>query len=357
MLKGREDRYQSAREMRSDLRASIEGVGRTTPPVPSSPDLRYEQQSVRVLTSTPGAGHAATVEMPSPARSGSVADEAGAKPTLAGTAAAIPGAPNRRMAALVAALAVVSVGVGFAAVQLLRGRPAVVTASAGIPTGVPAETTLEPELPAGDVPPLDTANGKGGAHPTTAAAGSPLLHPAHSGSARAGAAAAPSGPAAAAVAPAVTAAATATATVAPLPSAPAPAPSVAAAAPLPASPGPADPAPDPDFDPEKAYVEIGLINAQGVRERAVRGALRGIGLAVCYRRALHAKGARVVGTATLDLSIDDSGATRSAIVSGAEFLPGLTRCVQGAASSTSVARTQVDSGGGTAEVTLAFRAP
>ena len=64
-----------------------------------------------------------------------------------------------------------------------------------------------------------------------------------------------------------------------------------------------------------------------------------------------------MGTATLDLSIDDSGATRSAIVSGAEFLPGLTRCVQGAASSASVARSQVDSGGGTAEVTLAFRSP
>jgi hypothetical protein len=48
---------------------------------------------------------------------------------------------------------------------------------------------------------------------------------------------------------------------------------------------------------------------------------------------------------------------RSAIVGGADFLPGLTRCLQGAASSVSVPKSMVDSGGGTAEVTLAFRAP
>jgi hypothetical protein len=104
-------------------------------------------------------------------------------------------------------------------------------------------------------------------------------------------------------------------------------------------------------------VEVGLINAQGVRERAVRAALRGIGFAVCYRKALHAHGSRAVGTATLDLSIDDGGSARSAIVGGAEFLPGLTRCLQGAASGVSVPKSQVDSGGGTAEVTLAFRSP
>jgi len=350
MQKGRDDRYQSAREMRSDLRASLEAIGgRMTPPAPSSPDLRSDHQSVRVLTAAGGAGHAETVAMlPAPARSGSVSDEGAPKPTLTGTTAAIPGAPNRRMAAIIAVLALVSVGVGFAAVEVVRsGRPAAVASSGGPAPGVPAETTLEPELQAGDVPPLDTASGRAGSRGVPAA-GASSARPGHSGGAHPAALAAPS-----VAVPAVTAPVASTPPLPPPAAASAPAPAVAVA------PPPADPAAvaDPDFDPEKAFVEIGLINAQGVRERAVRGALRGIGLAVCYRRALRNKGARAIGTATLDLSIDESGTTRSAIVSGADFLPGLTRCVQGAASGASVARSQVDSGGGTAEVTLAFRAP
>jgi hypothetical protein len=94
-----------------------------------------------------------------------------------------------------------------------------------------------------------------------------------------------------------------------------------------------------------------------VRERAVRGALHGVALAQCYRGALKTRGARATGVATLSLSLDENGATRSAIVTGADFLPGLARCVQGAASGVHVAKSQIDSGGGVAEITLAFKAP
>jgi hypothetical protein len=99
------------------------------------------------------------------------------------------------------------------------------------------------------------------------------------------------------------------------------------------------------------------VNATGVRESAVRAGLRGVGLAGCYRTALKARGARATGVATLSLSIDENGLTRSAIVSGANFLPGLARCVQGAATGMSVPKSQVDSTGGTAEATLAFKEP
>ena len=84
---------------------------------------------------------------------------------------------------------------------------------------------------------------------------------------------------------------------------------------------------------------------------------RGVGLAGGYRAALKAHGARATGFATLSLSIDENGAARSAIVSGAGFLPGLTRCIQGAASGAGVPKSQVDPGGGTAEITLAFKSP
>jgi hypothetical protein len=82
-----------------------------------------------------------------------------------------------------------------------------------------------------------------------------------------------------------------------------------------------------------------------------------VGLAGCYRSALKTRGSRATGVATLNLSIDENGATRSAIVTGAGFLPGLPRCIQGAASGVGVPKSQVDSGGGTAEITLAFKSP
>jgi hypothetical protein len=102
---------------------------------------------------------------------------------------------------------------------------------------------------------------------------------------------------------------------------------------------------------------VGLINAQGVPESAVRGALHGVPLSSCYRTALRARGARATGVAQLSLSIDENGVTRSAIATGAEFLPGLTRCVQGAAASVTVPKSRIDPGGGTAEITLAFKTP
>lgn len=117
---------------------------------------------------------------------------------------------------------------------------------------------------------------------------------------------------------------------------------------------PAEP-PDPNFDPERGFVEVGLINAQGVRESAVRASLRGIGLVRCYRTALRARGARAIGTATLDLSFDENGVARSAIVSGADFLPGLARCLQEVSVAVRIPPAHIGPGGGTAEVILAFK--
>ena len=326
MRKPREERYQSAREMRSDLRAAMEGRAMQH----SSPEL----QSARIMTATPAIATAATVEMELPSRP-RVPEEIGSKPTFAGTTAAVPGVPGRRRLALVGVVAAVGVGLGFLAVMALR--PHATSTPVVVAPAAPGETSLEPEPIPGDVPPLEGT----AALPGAAVHGPLPPHPGKVPSAKG-----------------VTSASPPLQSVAP----PQPPPSTAPQPPPPQSAAPAPPAPpvaaaDPDFDPERAYVEIGLINAQGVRERAIRAALRGLGFAGCYRRALHTQGSRSVGTATLDLSIDESGSARSAIVGGAEFLPGLTRCLQGAASGVSVPKSQVDSGGGTAEVTLAFRAP
>ena len=48
---------------------------------------------------------------------------------------------------------------------------------------------------------------------------------------------------------------------------------------------------------------------------------------------------------------------KTAIVTGADFLPNLTRCLQGVSATAHISRSQVDSRGGTAEVILAFKVP
>ena len=109
--------------------------------------------------------------------------------------------------------------------------------------------------------------------------------------------------------------------------------------------------------PQGTQMRIQRRSVSRRRDKATWITLHGVGLANCYRSALKARGARATGVATLDLSIDENGTARSAIVAGAGFLPGLARCIQGAASGASVPKSQVDSGGGTAEITLAFKAP
>jgi eukaryotic-like serine/threonine-protein kinase len=343
MLKGKEDRYQTARDMRADLRVAM---GRVTPAMGSSPDLSAVPTSVKVLTAAPAHGSAATIAMTAPARSAVIAEDAAAKPTLAGTTASIPGVPGRRRAALVAGIALVSVAVGVASVQIVRAMRAEPIASSASPApAAPSIATLEPESIGGDIPPLATAGGAG-VHPGAGGPNAAGTHPGHVPSAH------PSPAAPSATTPATVAAAT------PPPAAVASAAPVApAAVSAPAPSPPAAAATDPAFDPEKAFVEIGFINAQGVRERAVRANLHNVGLSGCYRRALRAKGSRAEGTGTLDMSIDDMGVTRSALVSGAGFVPGLAACIQNAAGAMTFFRSMMDTGGGTAEVTLVFHAP
>jgi tRNA A-37 threonylcarbamoyl transferase component Bud32 len=325
MRKPLDQRYASARDMRADVRAAIEGRApqRSVPEIPS----------VTVRAAEPATAHAATVQMPALAPAGA-ADETPVKPTLSGTAVPIAGRNGR-----VATVAVVATAVGLAVAGLLLMRakagrdahPAIVAEPSSVPST--AITSLSPPPVDTDVPDLEPATSASGRHDPA--------HLLHAAASVTSAHLSPSGaPLAAGLPPAASS----------TPTAGAPPPAAVATTAQPT-------AVDPSFDPSRAYVEVGLVNAQGVRESAVRAALRGAGLAGCYRSALQARGARATGVATLNLSIDENGAARSAIVVGADFLPGLARCVQGTAGGVRVAKSQVDSGGGTAEVTLAFKIP
>jgi serine/threonine-protein kinase len=328
-----DDRYQSAREMRSDLRLMMEG----RPLQHSVPEL----PSVRVRTAEPATGNAATMQMlqtplpPHVAR----ADDPAPKPTLVGTAVPIPRRTGRITTVAIGATLTGAVVAAITLAVLARPKPAASGAHPPSADISAAPDTTIASMPAtdnqGDVPPLEPLE------PGSAGSASRHLgpHGSHSASVSSNARLPPSAVAVVS---------------APVP--PATVPVAVSVATTPAT-APAATDPDPGFDPNRAFVEVGLVNAQGVRESAIRGALHGVGLAGCYRAALKAHGARATGFATLSLSIDENGAARSAIITGAGFLPGLARCIQGAASGAGVSKSQVDPGGGTADITLAFKSP
>jgi serine/threonine-protein kinase len=346
LRKLREERYPSAREMRADLRLVAESPG-AAPATPLSPPV----------DGPPALGNAATVAMPIPSA-------AGAKPTFPGTTASVAGAPGRRREVLLIGVVIGALAVGATTTALMvRRKPHHASQASAAPMTTPSAASVVPTPPAASIPPLDKTAALGetvvpappGSHPSGAASAaphpkSPVSPPAPRASAGASAGVSPPAPVAS------SAGTTASSAVAPPPPAPLASPLLAPEAP-PTAPTEAAPAADPGFDPERAYVEVGMINAEGVKERAVRGALHGLGLSQCYKTALRARGARATGVATLNLSFDDGGVARSAILTGADFLPGLVRCVQEMASGLRIGKAQVDGSGGVAEITLGFREP
>ncbi len=358
LRKFREERYPSAREMRAELRVVAESSD--APPVAPA-GATPPASAVRPASFVT----AATVAMPVPPAVTAL-PAAGPKPTLQGTTASVAGPPNRRRGLVMVGVVVAALAAGATGTALMLRRPPRAAHAYVAPLVAPAAATLVPLSAGGSIPPLaetrvadePTSRPLAGPHPTGPASAS--LHAknaaAPAASAKALAASAsetpPSPSASAALAPNPTSAPSFAAAVASAPEVtPAPASTPASTA----EGGPA--AADPDFDPDRAYVEVGMINAEGVKERAVRGALHGLGLSRCYKSALHARGARSTGIATLNLSFDDSGLARSAILTGADFLPGLARCVQEMASGLRIGKAQVDGSGGVAEVTLGFREP
>ena len=137
----------------------------------------------------------------------------------------------------------------------------------------------------------------------------------------------------------------------------APAPEVKSAAVLgqtPPTPPPAVVTVSP-FDPSGGHAVIGSATAtNGVSGASVRASLNTEAISRCYRDALKAKGAPASGSATMQLSIDDGGRVASASLKGAEFLPGMKGCVEGVAR---LARVKgVDTGDASATVSLSFMA-
>jgi hypothetical protein len=84
----------------------------------------------------------------------------------------------------------------------------------------------------------------------------------------------------------------------------------------------------------------------------VRGVLGHGGFTRCYRDAIQAAGTAAGGTATLHLTIDETGHITGASAGGMGFLPSARACVEAAARALRVPG--VDTGEATADVQLVF---
>jgi serine/threonine protein kinase len=327
MRKRREERYGSAREMRGDLRAVRDQVRGAMPtvvaPEPSYPGLV--------------AGVAPTMRDFSPATQSGPSPDVQRMPTATGLAVSAVARPRR---ALVTSIAVIATLAGVGGVVGLRALGLGVRAHAtSIPPGTsPAAPLSAP--PVVDLAPLVPATEPAIATPPTSAPspGSPVPASRTSPGAHGRAAGHGAGPT---VSPPVAAAPPAN-TGAP--------PSVAAAPAPQAAEGPA-------YDPSQATVDIGSVTPSNVNGDAVRAAMRNVSFTTCYRNALRARGRREFGSATLNLSIDETGKVSGAILTGADWLPEMSRCIQGSAAGLQLRQGAVSAGGGTAEVWLSFRAP
>jgi tRNA A-37 threonylcarbamoyl transferase component Bud32 len=352
MRKRREERYASAREMRTDLRAVRDQVRAGLPgfvPAESSSLLLGASTAIAPTVRDGLVSVAATPALDS--RRGGTA-----------TGLAVPAVvrPRRNWVALaIAALALVT-GVVLALAILTRGRAkrdpertvAVVVPGAGssaaavspsggslveLPSFAPGVPRALPATPTVTIPVAPDGPG-----PSRRASG-----PLH--------AQAPRGPGSHAPSAALP---LAVGSSSPLAVAPSVTPAVASSAPAAAAPAPAPPQEmSPAYDPSQATVDVGSVTPSNVNGDAVRSAIRSVALTTCYRNALRARGRRAFGSATLNLSIDETGRVSGAILTGADWLPEMTRCVQGSAAGVQLRPGATSAGGGTAEVWLSFRAP
>jgi len=329
MRKKREDRFQSAREMRAELRT----LGGSSDGLAHAATQRVSQ----VTAPTAPAFDSSQVVSATPAITAS-------KLTPPGMSTVSPGGAPRSRARLFASLGLIVIALGggaFVFRDKLLPRPAAPLVVSQGPVLPPATTTLKPLTPS--VPSLDPT-------PIPSAVPAPSSKATAPGPTAKPPTAAPRAPAAAAQAeppqappPAPPAPETATVAANPAPPAPAQAP----------APAPAAPAPAP-FDASHAHVQWSVAGAGGgATSSAVQRALsrKAAAWTQCYRNALERRAERIEGSAVLHVVTDESGNVVGAHLNGFDQMPGVKNCI---ASASRVKIDGVDTGDAWADVQLSF---
>ena len=350
LKKNRDERYQTAKEMRRDLRgvlgyrpnvSSDESGARLPAVAPNGPDASS------AVTLVQAADAEAVTEVD---RSKRVTEDASSgranvagnvdftpKQTSDGTEVTLPIHPGQRHLGAILAVGLVALVIGAGAVVLFA-KPTT-AGSKDVPAVAAAGASASHAAPATGLPPVAEAASGADAPPSIAASGpvaskhvaspTPKLGvPVASGAPSA----APKGSAAAAVAVAGTSTSTPSTTTAPTT-----APSVAVA--------------DPSYNPAGAYVVLGMLQRERVREDVVQGKMSAVlpKLSGCYRSALMMAGAPVPGSAEIHMSIDDKGNVTTFV--NAPKHPQFARCAQGELAGMKMPVTAIDPGSSGATVT------
>ncbi|MEZ4264689.1 MAG: protein kinase [Polyangiaceae bacterium] len=347
LRKKREERYQTAREMRADLKKALGSDPRvrfdSVPELPSSPGSVVVRPTGTLVT-----GDRATMPVdsrPQDMGSGHHRPDFSPKQTSDGTELSVA-APSRSKMTVGVVIAFVALAVGAGSVVLYTKRLAQTdtgpSASASAPVSAttkrghgkaPQPTavkhTTSPSASATEPAPDATSSSSAGpvavTAPPPATTGGHVTRPATS--------------TAPIAAPSAGVAATTSASASAAP--------VASVAPTATATAPAG----PPYDPTRAYVELGMLNATGVQVAAVRGRMRQLQptLSACYRQGLAQARAPIGGTPTIHLSIDASGRLQPTITGADRALASAVHCMQRAVAGQSVGAAAVQGAGATAE--------
>jgi serine/threonine protein kinase len=369
MRKRREDRHQSAREMRADLRASaasVDSLAHAPTQLPPSPQPRPSGSG-----DVPSFEHAATAAMGSVPPGVAASNPPGMAPfgpppgtgpklTPGPTVALTPAPPppkaaGRAWVAVVAAILLVAGVAGAWVVHGSRGSDATAFQPPP-PIAPPPPTNLSPlaipNAPLAELAPLPSSGVAAPVKlaPSARVAAPPSATPARSLALEGNPAAAP-------------AASTALAPLSPPPTTEPvvthpPVPAAVPPAVPPATSAPATPAiATGPFDPARARVEYNVTSAGGgATTRAVHRALsRATGRWLqCYRTTLERRNQAIEDEAFVRLVVDEMGNVVSAAVTGLDAMPHMRPCISAASR---VHVDGVDTGDAWADVHLVFRAP
>jgi serine/threonine-protein kinase len=342
MQKKRADRFQSARELRTALRAALRDRGE------SPADSRFVD-----------AGAAWPVHESTRMRFGSDSSRrrAALPETLADTSAAVqaparaPAASSRRIV-VAAFLAVGVVAVAFG-LSRREPTPTSLAASAPPPSLTSPDADRAPALHAEPAheerPKLEAQGNVDASTAVTLVRQTPILGPiAHPGATES--ATSPPAPTASVVAIAPAASPPPSTAPEPIIAPPPSATPAVVAAPAP-SPTPS-PTPDPPIAVDHARVSIGgVTTTNALPSSGVRSAVARLDFLGCYRAMLTATNKAASGTVTLHLSIDSDGYVTSARASGGE-LGSAAACIEGRARGLRIPN--VDTGDASADVALVF---
>jgi serine/threonine-protein kinase len=351
LKKPREERYQSAKAMRRDLRGvfgyrpqSMTEESANLPAVaPSASDMSSAPTVVHSdvpASESSGAG-LSSADRSEPRAASSAKHVAGdpdgpdfgPKQTSDGTELTVPVTMSPRYLGAVVGVAALALLVGGGAVAFFGRTSGTSSGSPFASASASSAASLDPSagFAAGGAVPLvgsapSVALGAPSAAARRGAAGAKPTTTAPVASARGASPVAPSGGAALGASPPIT-------------------PGVAAAASAGAGAGAASSAAAPPYDPAGAYVAFGAITPDRVREDVIRRKMSELAprLSGCYRDALMMAGAPVPGSAEIHMSIDSAG-NMTSIVSAPKH-PSFARCAQQVLAGQKVPVSALESGG------------